>query len=110
KRSPVLVGLVCPATVAVTSTDPTPDGLVTLQLVLLAQLTAVAEAAPNLTLVAPGAVLKLVPVIATTVPPPVGPLAGLMLLTVGCGAGGAVWLVLTVTSSKSVLATASFHS
>ena len=48
--------------------------------VLLTTTTLVAAALPNVT-VAP--VTKLVPVIVTAVPPPVDPLLGLTLLTVG---------------------------
>ena len=48
-----------------------------------AKLAALAE--PNLTAVAP---LKLLPVMLTEVPPPVGPLAGLTPVTVGTGGGG----------------------
>jgi len=106
--SAALVALVCPATVTVTSTGPTPAGLVALQVVVLAQLTAVPAAGPKRTAVPPEAVLKLVPLIVTTVPPAAGPLVGLIPLTVG--GGGAVWLVLTVTSSKSLVPTASFQS
>jgi hypothetical protein len=68
-----------------------PAGLVAVQLLVLAQLTAVAtllgpaEAPPGMkfTVVAPGTVLKSVPVIVTTVPPAVGPEEGLMAVTVG---------------------------
>src|SRR5437867_358784 len=57
-----------------------PAGLVAVQLVVVGQLTFVARLAPKLT-VAVGA--KSVPVIVTTVPPAVGPLVGLMEMTVG---------------------------
>ena len=71
----------CPLTVTVTVTAPTvPAGVVAVMLVLLTTITFVAAAAPNVT-VAP--VTKFVPVIVTAVPPPVDPLFGLTLLTVG---------------------------
>ena len=85
KRSAALVALVIPATVTVTSTTPLPAGLVALQLVVLAQLTPLAAVAPKRTVVAPAVVLKPVPVIVTTVPPPAGPLVGVIALTVGAG-------------------------
>jgi hypothetical protein len=50
---------------------------------VLLQLTPVATAAPNFTVVAPLVVLKPVPVIVTTVPPEVAPLVGLIAVTVG---------------------------
>ena len=82
-QSAALVALVWLPTVTVTSTPPVPAGLVAEQLVVELHVTLVAELAPNFTVVAPG--LKFVPVIATTVPPLAGPLAGLMLVTVGVG-------------------------
>jgi hypothetical protein len=62
---------------------PLPTGLVALQAVVLAQLTAVPAAPAKLTVVA--VVLKSVPVMVTTVPPADGPVVGLTLLTAGAG-------------------------
>lgn len=71
----------CPLTVTVTLTGPTvPAGVVAVMDVALATTTFVAAAAPNMT-VAPEA--KLVPVMVTTVPPPVEPKLGDTLVTVG---------------------------
>jgi hypothetical protein len=70
-----------PAVVTVTSTTPEPAGLVAA--IAVAEVTEnVAEAAPNLTDVAP---VKFVPAMATAVPPAVGPLVGFKLVTVGRG-------------------------
>jgi len=77
----LLVALVWPATVAVTSAMPKPPGLVAVQVVALAQETFVAATAPNLIVVAD--LLKFVPVMVTTVPPTLEPEVGLMLVTVG---------------------------
>jgi hypothetical protein len=67
--------------VTVTVTAPAvPAGVVAVIVVLFTTTTLVAAAAPNVT-VAPAA--KFVPVIVTAVPPPVDPLFGLTLLTVG---------------------------
>ena len=67
--------------VTVTVAAPTlPAGVVAVIVVLLVTTTFVAAALPNVT-VAPAA--KLVPVMVTAVPPAVGPLFGLTLLTVG---------------------------
>src|ERR1700694_6030517 len=82
------MALVWPPTVTVTSTVPLPDGLVALQLVVLTQLTPVAALPPKATVVAPALVLKWVPVMLTTVPPPAGPVVGVIALTVGGGGGG----------------------
>jgi hypothetical protein len=71
----------CPFTVTVTVTAPAlPAGVVALIVVLLTTDTLVAAVLPNVT-VAPAA--KFVPVIVTAVPPTVGPLLGLTLVTVG---------------------------
>jgi hypothetical protein len=68
-------------TVTVTVAAPAlPAGVVAVIVVAFTTTTFVAAAAPNAT-VAPAA--KFVPVIVTPVPPEVGPLAGLTLLTVG---------------------------
>jgi hypothetical protein len=70
-----------PATVTVTVTAPAvPAGAVAVIEVLLTTTTLVAAALPNVT-VAPAA--KFVPVMVTAVPPVVGPLFGLTLVTVG---------------------------
>jgi len=71
----------CPFTVTVTVTAPTlPAGVVAVIVVAFTTVTPVAAAPPNVT-VAPAA--KFVPVMVTAVPPAVGPLFGLTLLTVG---------------------------
>jgi hypothetical protein len=67
--------------VTVTVTPPTlPAGVLAVIVVLFVTTTFVAAALPNVT-VAP--VAKFVPVMVTAVPPEVGPLFGLTLLTVG---------------------------
>ena len=71
----------CPLTVTVTVTAPAlPAGVVAVMVVLLTTTMFVAAAPPNVT-VAPEA--KFVPVIVTAVPPPVDPVFGDTLLTVG---------------------------
>ena len=77
----MLVPLVNPPFVTVTSTTPEPAGLVAVIWVALSTLN-VAAAVPNLTALAP---VKLVPVIVTEVPPAVGPLLGATDVTVGPG-------------------------
>ena len=70
-----------PLTVTVTVTAPAlPAGAVAVIEVLLTATTLVAAAVPNVT-VAP--VAKLVPVMVTAVPPPVDPVFGDTLVTVG---------------------------
>jgi hypothetical protein len=70
-----------PLTATVTVTAPAlPAGAVAVIEVLLTTTTLVAAAAPNVT-VAP--VAKLVPVMVTAVPPPVDPVFGDTLVTVG---------------------------
>ena len=109
--SAALAALVWPLTVAVTSTVPLPTGLLAAQVVVVLQLTDVPADPPKATVVAPGAALKPVPVIVTTVPPVAGPLLGLIPVIVGAGGGGgAVWSVLTDTSSRSLDPTMSFQS
>jgi hypothetical protein len=76
--------------VTLTFTTPLPAGLVAVQLLVLAQLTPVAAVAPKRTLVAPAVVLKPLPASVTSVPPVLGPLAGLTLVTVGAAGGGLV--------------------
>src|SRR5580693_1797157 len=66
--------------VTVTFTAPVPAGLVALMSLAVFTWTPVAAAPPNRTEVAP---VKPVPWIATAVPPPSGPLAGLMLVITG---------------------------
>lgn len=66
--------------VTVTNCDPVPAGAVTVMPVVPFREVTVASALPNLT-VALG--VKSVPVITTEVPPPGGPVAGLIELTVG---------------------------
>lgn len=68
------------AFVAETLTEPLPAGEVTASWVDEVTVTAVAEAVPNLTVVA---AVKPVPVIVTAVPPAVGPALGLTPVTVG---------------------------
>ena len=69
-----------PVVVMRTSTVPVPAG--TVAVICVAELTMkpVAAVAPKVTAVAP---LKLVPVMVTLVPPPVGPPVGLKAVTVG---------------------------
>jgi hypothetical protein len=77
----VLVALVPPAVVAVTSIVPAlPEGAVAVIWVGLRTATLVAAEPPNLTVVAP---VKLVPAIATVLPPVVGPAVGFTPVTVG---------------------------
>ena len=78
------VGLVKPLDpVTVMSTVPAaPAGAVAVIDVAVTTVKAVAAVAPNLTVVAP---VNPVPVRVTTVPPVMGPLAGLMLVMVGAG-------------------------
>jgi hypothetical protein len=71
----------CPFTVTVTVTAPAlPAGVLAAIVVLFTTTTLVAAVLPNVT-VAPAA--KFEPVIVTAVPPAIGPLFGLTLLTVG---------------------------
>ena len=82
--SAALVALVPTDVVTLTSTTPAlPGGLMAEQVDVLLQFTLVAGLEPNAIVVPPPAVLKLVPVIVTFVPPAVGPLEGLTPLTVG---------------------------
>ncbi len=75
------VALVPPAVVTVTSTVAAPSaGEVAVMEVALFTVKLVAAVAPNFTAVA---AVKPVPVMATLVPPAVGPLVGAMLVTVG---------------------------
>jgi hypothetical protein len=67
----------------VMSTVPVPAGLVAVIEVALLTVYEVAEVPPNLTAVAP---VKPVPVIATDVPPAVGPDVGVLPVTVGIAA------------------------
>src|SRR5260370_31358742 len=74
------MALVPPAVVTVTSTVPTPVGEVAVIWVALSTVKEPAALLPNLTAVAPE---KLVPVMVTLVPPDVGPVFGLTLVTAG---------------------------
>ena len=71
----------CPFTVTVTVTAPAlPAGVVAVMVVLFTTTTLVAPVPPNVTV---AAAAKFAPVIVTAVPPPVVPLFGDTLLTVG---------------------------
>ena len=83
KSSAAAAGLCTPLTVTRTLTLPDPCGLTAVHVVALAQPTASVAAPPKWTTVAPGAVLKAVPVIVTAVLPTAGPLVGEMLVTDG---------------------------
>jgi len=74
------MALVPPSVVTVTSTVPTPAGEVAVIWVALSTVKEPAALLPNLTAVTPE---KLVPVMVTLVPPDVGPVFGLTLVTVG---------------------------
>src|SRR5438445_5089354 len=87
--SVVTTALVRPPTVAVTWTTPVPAGLTAVQLDTVEQVTDVAGVPPNITVVAPFAVAKLVPVIVTVVPPFSRPKLGLIAVTVGGKTGAA---------------------
>jgi hypothetical protein len=78
--------LVPPGLVTVTPTMPIPGGLVAVHLVAEAQFMLAAGVAPKLIVVGPSAVVRLAPLIVTTVPPAAGPSDGLMLVTVGARA------------------------
>ena len=79
-NNPVAVP-VPPSVVTATSLAPAlPAGVVAVMVVEFTIVTPVAEAPPIVIAVAP---VKLVPVIVTLVPPAVGPLLGLMPVTVG---------------------------
>jgi hypothetical protein len=80
KRSAALVALVPAAVVSVTSTRPEPAGAVAVIELALTTVKFVAAVVPNFTAVA---LLKPEPVIVTAVPPPVGPKAGEIAVTVG---------------------------
>ena len=66
--------------VTVISTMPVPAGLTAVIVVLLTTAKLVAAIEPKSTALAP---VKLVPVIVTVVPPPTGPLVGLIEVIVG---------------------------
>ncbi len=72
-----------PGVVTVTSTVPLPAGEVAVIDVEVFTVKVVAAIVPNLT---PDAPVKLVPVTVTDVPPPLGPEAGLIMVTVGAKA------------------------
>jgi len=75
-----------PGVVTVTVTVPLPGGLLAVTRVLESAVI-VPAAPPKLTRLAPD---RFVPVIVTEVPPPIGPLAGLSPVAVGCVGGGAL--------------------
>src|ERR1700730_3118290 len=101
-RSLPLVALVPPAVVTVTSTVPVPAGEVAVIEVALLTVNAVALLAPKFTAVAP---VKLVPVMATLVPPAVGPLVGEIEVTLGTAAL-ALPLVVSMASMMAAQAAA----
>jgi len=75
-----------PEVVTVTVTAPLPGGLLTV--IRLPESEVIVPAAPpKLTRLAPD---RLLPLIVTEVPPPVGPLAGESPVTAGCAGGGVV--------------------
>ena len=78
--SAALVALVPPPVVTVTSTVPLLGGDVAVIEVALLTTNHAAAVLPNFTAVAP---LRLVPVMVTLVPPALGPVLGLMPVTVG---------------------------
>ena len=80
--SPVTIALVPPGVVTLTSTVPVPAGEVAVRLVAELYVT-LAALVPNVTV---DALVNLVPVIVTVVPPAAGPLAGEILVTAGAGA------------------------
>ena len=82
-----------PGLVTVTLTVPLPAGLVTVIWVSLLTLTLLAAVCPKEILVAP---VKPVPMMTTAVPPVPGPLAGLILVTVGIATGVTTNLTVTV--------------
>jgi hypothetical protein len=110
--SALLVALVPPGVVTVTSTVPVPAGVVAMIAVALATVNELAAVPPNLTAVAP---VRLVPVIVTLLPPAAGPDDGDTPVTVGAGVGATYvnWSalevalvppgVLTVTSTVPAL-------
>ena len=72
-----------PAAVTITSTVPADSaGEVAVMEVVLTTVTPVAATVPNFTVLP---ALKLVPVMVTVVPPVVGPVLGVTLVTVGAG-------------------------
>ena len=91
-----------PAVVTVMSTVPAPAGEVAVMDVAVLAVKPVAAVAPNFT---PVAALKLVPVMTTVVPPAVGPLEVLMLVTVGTATETVKPAVRTATSAPVVTVT-----
>ena len=82
------IALVFPPTATVTSTVPAePAGADTVSEVAVADVGVAAVFEPNFTVLFAGVVLNPVPVIVTEVPPEIGPLDGLMPVTVGDVAG-----------------------
>src|SRR5262249_60404699 len=89
----------------VTSTVPTPAGEVAVIWVALSTVKEPAALLPNLTAVTPE---KLVPVMVTPVPPDVGPVFGLTLVTVGgptCACGSRARLALHTPTAITATAT-----
>ena len=86
KLSLVDVALMPPGVVTVTSTLPGDSAgataLIEVTPLIVCSVKLVALVEPNLTEVAP---VRLVPLMVTVVPPPVGPLVGLSFVTVGAG-------------------------
>ncbi len=96
-RSAALVAEVPPGVVTVTWTVPLPAGLIAVICVSLSTEIIVPAVEPNETPVAP---VKPIPVRTTVVPPLSGPLAGLMLDTIGpCPGGREVTINLTLTEA-----------
>jgi hypothetical protein len=100
-----LVALLPPGFVTVTSNVPLPTGEVAAIDVALLTVNEVALVLPNFTDVAP---VKLLPVMATGVPPAAGPLFGEIAVTVGAGtcawASRLVPTIDTTSAAKSMLA------
>ncbi len=67
------------------STIPDPGGEIAQHAVLVVHVTELAWLDPNITMTLPGVESKYVPLIATSVPPDAGPLAGDTDVTVGAG-------------------------
>ena len=99
-RSAALVALVPPPVVTAMSTVPLPAGEVAVIEVELLTVNDVALVLPNLTAVAP---VKLVPVMATPVPPVVGPEFGFTLVTVGAVAATQLAVTVLLPSASLIV-------